>query len=434
MRVAFIRPNLIAQRSTDAMEPLAFAILAALSPPGTEHRLRDERVEPVSSGESPDLAAFSLDTYSARRAYDLAAAYRSKGVPVVMGGHHPTLVPEEAAEHADCVVVADAEAVWPQLLEDFQAGRLKKRYQGPGTTIPAGRLPDRGLFKGKGYGRLALVQFSRNCPHRCDFCSIPAFYGTGMRLRPKEDVIREVEALSGRPFFLVDDNLFGSKEAARELLEALVPLRSHWCCQLSMDAARDDGLMDLLAKAGCVAATIGFESLDRLNLEQMGKKPNLSQDYAEVVRRFHDRGVMVYATFVFGYDYDTQAAFDAVLEFCLRSKVCLANFNPLTPMPGTRLHKRLEEEGRLLFKKWWLDPGYRYGDAVFRPRGMAPEALAEGCFRVRREFNRFGSILLRGLNFKANSRTPLRAGLYLAANLVSRREIYRKQGAALGAA
>jgi radical SAM superfamily enzyme YgiQ (UPF0313 family) len=220
---------------------------------------------------------------------------------------------------------------------------------------------------------------------------------------------------------------------AEELFRALVPLKIRWSCQVSIDVASNDSLMRLLEKSGCTTAVVGFESLDDRNLRQMRKQWNVRHlDYETAVRKFHDRGIMIYASFVFGYDHDTVESFDRCIEFALRSKFYLANFNPLTPMPGAALYERLLAEHRLIHERWWLSPDYRYGQATFHPRGMMADELTEGCFRARREFNRCSSIVSRALDFGANCRDVYRLGLFAASNIVSRREIYRKQGKPLG--
>jgi radical SAM superfamily enzyme YgiQ (UPF0313 family) len=188
-----------------------------------------------------------------------------------------------------------------------------------------------------------------------------------------------------------------------------------------------------MSRSGCITALIGFESLNKDNLRQMKKQWNLQHgDYATAIEQFHARGIMLYATFVFGYDHDTPAAFEITLDFALRSRFALANFNPLTPTPGAPLYARLAAEGRLLYDRWWLDPHFCYGQATFHPRGMTADELTAGCFWARRQFNRYGAIFQRARNTQANSRSLSRLGIYLAANWISRREIYRKQGARLG--
>ena len=213
----------------------------------------------------------------------------------------------------------------------------------------------------------------------------------------------------------------------------MIPLKVHWACQVSIDVAQNGRLLDLMARSGCLAALVGLESLEERNLGQMKKRWNRDRgDYAAALAQFYERGIMVCGTFVFGYDYDTPALFDATLEFALRAKLALAQFNTLLPYPRTALYSRLQAEGRLTFDRWWLDPDFRFGQAMFRPRGMTAEALTEGCFRLRREFNRYSSILGRSLAPQTNCRTLYHLLAFLAANLISREEIYRKQGKALG--
>ena len=415
------------------MEPLVFALLAAQTPADVKLTLRDERLEPIPYDEPADLVAITVETYNARHSYQIAARYRQRGVPVVMGGYHPTFLPQEALQFADAVVIGDAEGVWEQVVRDARERTLQKVYRAPQPQPLAGLRVDRGIFRGKRYAPIPLVQYGRGCRYACEFCSIRAFYGTNLRQRPVREVVAEIEALDRRHIFLVDDNIFVDVPKAEELFRALVPLNIRWSCQISIDVAANDPLMRLLEKSGCTTAVVGFESLDARNLQQMRKSWNLRAfDFNTAVRKFHDHGIMIYASFVFGYDHDTVDSFEPCLEFALRSKFYLANFNPLTPMPGAALYERLSLEGRLLHDRWWLAPDYRYGEATFRPRGMTPDELTEGCFRVRRQFNRYSSILNRALDFAANSRDPYRLGLFAASNLVSRREIYRKQGRCLG--
>ncbi len=433
MKITFIRPNMQAARSNDAMEPLVFAILAGLTPPDVATTLVDERLEAIPYDAPTDLVALTVETYNARRAYQIAAEFRQRGVPVVMGGYHVTFLPEEALAYADAVVIGDAEGVWPQVVADARRGRLRPCYRQTEYPPLRGLRPERGIFAGKRYAPAALVQYGRGCRFACEFCSIHAFYGRHLRQHPVAEVVAEIERLNRKHIFLVDDNIFVNVPQAKALFRALIPLNIRWSCQISIDIANDEELLTLLEKSGCTTAVVGFESLDAGNLAQMKKRWNLKHgDYATSVRKFQDHGIMIYGTFVFGYDRDTPASFDISLEFALRSKFYLANFNPLTPMPGAKLYDRLRAEGRLLYDRWWLDPSYRYGQATFRPRGMTPDQLTEGCFRARRHFNRVGSILNRALDVRTNSRDPYRLGLHLASNFVSRREILRKQGQPLG--
>jgi radical SAM superfamily enzyme YgiQ (UPF0313 family) len=432
MRVAFVKPSMNGSRAADALEPTVFAILSALTPPDVGRALYDERLEEVPFDEPCDLAAISVDTFTARRAYQIAAEYRAHGVPVVMGGFHPTLCPEEATGHADAVVTGDAEEAWPRVVADARRGRLRRLYAG--GRPPFGKTGvDRGIFRGKRYGPVALVQFGRGCRNACDFCAIKAFYGGSLRQRAVEDVAREVRGLRGRHVFFTDDNIFAERERARQLFELLMPIGARWSCQVSLDVIGHRDVLELMARSGCRSVTVGFESFRPGSLRQMGKAWNLDHGgYAAVVRAFRERGIMVYGTFVFGYDGDTPATIETALDFALRERLFLANFNPLTPMPGTPLYRRLFREGRLSRPRWWLDPDYRYGQVPFHPRGMSAEELAAGCWRARTEFNRWANIARRAVDLRANLRDPRNALTFLAANVVSRREISRKQGLPLG--
>jgi radical SAM superfamily enzyme YgiQ (UPF0313 family) len=432
MKVTLIRPNLGDYRSSDAMPPLAMGILAARAP-HCDVTFYDEKAEAVPGDDRPDLAALSVETFTARRAYAIADAYRNRGVPVVMGGYHPTFLADEALEHADAVVIGDGEGSWERLLADFEAGRMQTRYSG-GSDAPLDDFRiDRSIYRGKNYRPVDLVQYGRGCRYACDFCSIHTFYGTSLRVRPLEGLIAEIESFStGRLLAFVDDNLYGRRSEFLALLDALTPLKRRWMSQISIDVARDEAVLDRLANSGCSFVLIGFESLNEDSLGQMHKSWNgVSGSYARVVRALHDRNIGVYGTFVFGYDADTKDSMERTLEFALESRLELANFNPLTPMPGSALYVRLLAEGRLLSPKWWIDPNYRYGEAIFEPRGMRPQELTDGVFEARRRFYGWRAIGRRVLQTDT-AFSPFRAGLTTIANLVSRREIYKKQRRQLG--
>jgi radical SAM superfamily enzyme YgiQ (UPF0313 family) len=434
MHITFIRPNLGDWRATDAMEPMVFALLASRTPNDVELAFYDERLESVPLDVETDLVAMTVETYTARRAYQIAAHYRRRGVPVVMGGYHPTLLAAEAARYCDALVIGDAEGVWERIVADARRRQLARVYRQERDLPIDGLKPDRGIFRGKRYAPVSLVQYGRGCRLACDFCSIHAFYKRRMVQRPVADVVAELERLPRRrPVFFVDDNLFSDVPTLTRLLEAITPLRLRWTCQTTIDVTRDQRLLDLMARSGCMLALVGFESLSEANLKQIGKKWNLRRgDYTTGIRRLHSRGIMIYGTFVFGYDDDRPESFERSVEFALESGFCIANFNPLTPTPGTALMERLAHERRLLHERWWLDPRFRYGDATFVPHGMTPQELTEGCWRARQSFYRYSSMARRVLAEPALYARPTRLGVLLASNLISRREIRRKQGSPLG--
>jgi len=433
MKIAFIKPNMFPEPSSDALQPLAFAVLAGLTSLKHEVRLYDERVEVLPETIDADIAAISVETFTARRAYQLASRLRRQGLHIVMGGYHSSFLPEESLLFCDTVLVGEAEDVWPLFLQDVEAGCAKKIYRSNEAPELKNILYERSIFKGKQYASIYPVQFGRGCRFACDFCSIHAFYPGEPRQRSVNEVIAEIESLGKKYIFIVDDNIAAYKEQAIEFFKALMPLKIRWISQASMDVTGDDEILDLMAESGCMALVIGFESLRTENLRRMNKSVNISENSPEAaIARLRQRGIMVYGTFIFGYDFDTSDMFEKTLNFAVQNKLALANFNPLMPTPGTRLYTRLEEEGRLLYRKWWLDNGFSYGDAMFRPRMMTPEELSQGCFDVRRKFNRFSTIIRRALDRKANAANLSNLAMFSMANFMSRKEIYRKQGACLG--
>jgi radical SAM superfamily enzyme YgiQ (UPF0313 family) len=432
MKLALIRPNLGPYQSSDAMPPLAMGILAARAD-GWQTVFYDEKAEAIPLDLDADIVALSIETYTARRGYQIADAYRARGATVVMGGYHPSFLPDEASRHADAVVVGDAEGAWERLLDDFLHNRLSARYTGNNSRSLSDFRIDRSIYRNKSYAPVEVVQFGRGCRFACDFCSIHSFYGPNVRSRGVCDVIAEIEALpKEKLLFFVDDNLFGRRADFQELLTELKPLKRRWACQISIDVARDEFLLDELAESGCRFVLIGFESLSPANLRQMGKRWNtVSGPYSDVVRALHRRGIGIYGMFVFGYDADTPEVFERTLEFAIESRLEVGNFNPLTPMPGSRLYDRLASEGRLLFPNWWVDPSYRYGEAIFEPRGMRPDELTEGVFDVRRRFYSWRSIGKRVIDCEVPF-SLFHRGMTSMANLISRREILRKQCRPLG--
>jgi radical SAM superfamily enzyme YgiQ (UPF0313 family) len=431
--LTLLRPAMGDFRSTDAVSPLSMAILAARTPKDVAVRFYDDKVEELPEDDRPDLVAITVETFTARRAYELAARYRSRGVPVVMGGYQPTFLPDECLAHADSVVVGDAEGSWETLLADFRAGTMRRTYAG-GNARPLDDFAlDRSIFAGKRYTPVFPVQYGRGCRFSCDFCSIRAFYGDDIRRRDPRAVADEIRRAGPRRLiFFVDDNLFNSRAALDELLAAIRPLGVRWSCQISIDVAKDEALLDRMAEAGCVFALIGFESLSEENLRQMRKPWNrVAGEYADVVAKLHARGIAVYGTFVFGYDGDTPDTIARSLDFALSSRLEIANFNPLTPTPGSPLYDRLAAEGRLLRPRWWLDPDWRYGEPIFRTRGIAPEDLARLCFDAKRKFYSWRSISRRVLGSDAGL-DWFRTGVVGLANVISRREVLRKQYRELG--
>ena len=277
MHVTLIRPDMghPADRlgvDESRMEPLQLGVLAALTPPDVEVALVDDRVEPIPYRRPTDLVAITVETFTARRAYQIAAEYRRRGVKVVMGGFHATLAPEEVAEHADAVYTGDAEGGWAEVLADAAAGRLRRRYDCASRgRAAAGCCRAASSSAARDYLPLTLVQFGRGCPHGCHFCAIGAFFGQRAHTRPVAEVVAELEAARARTVFFVDDNIVADRSAAKELFRALIPLKLRWVSQAAIDMTEDRELMDLMARSGCLGHVIGFESLDPANAARHGQ-------------------------------------------------------------------------------------------------------------------------------------------------------------------
>ena len=434
VKIAFIRPSMHGEMAKDAMQPLVFAIIKALTPKDVEISFFDERVESVPPNLEADVVAMTVETFSARRAYKLASLYRGRGMEVVMGGFHPTMRPDECLEYADAVIVGEAEDTWNTMVEDMKRNSLKDKYYSKNDADLSKVRYDYSVFEGKKYNRIGLVQFSRGCKFSCDFCSIHAFYKDSIRCKDTAVIVEEIKQMKEKYLFFIDDNLFADEGKSKELFKALIPLHKKWICQISIDAANDTDMLKLMKQSGCIMVLIGFESLDINNLKLMKKGANIKNiDYKKIISNIYDCNLMIYGTFVIGYDFDTVESVKDTVKFAIDNRFAIANFNPLMPMPGTALYERLKSENRLLHERWWLDESYKYGDAMLRPRNLTPSELTEGCKNARFEFNSYKNIFKRlFLGRKANANSIKNMAIFLLSNLISRKEIMAKQGKELG--
>jgi radical SAM superfamily enzyme YgiQ (UPF0313 family) len=383
------------------MEPLPIAVLAALTPKDVSIAFYDDRMEKIDFDRPADLVAIPVETYTAKRAYQIASEFRRRRVPVVMGGFHATLMTDEVKDYAEAVVVGEAEELWPHLIEDARVGRLKPIYQSNSQPDLGQVRYDRSLFRGRRYLRLGLVETGRGCRFPCDFCAVQTFFKRTARHRPIDAIVSEIASLKDEKklFFFVDDNFAADLSFARDLAEALAPLGIRWVTQMSINAAHDEAFLAALARAGCSGVLIGFESLDEGVLRAMKKRFNTMRGgFTAALANLRRHGIRVYGTFVFGYDGERADAFDEAAEFAMDHRFYLAAFNHLTPFPGTPLFARLKREGRLLYERWWLDERYGYNGIPFQPKTMAPDDIRQGCLRARRRFYTWKSIVRRAFD------------------------------------
>lgn len=446
MHITFIKPN-IGRPShglyvdEGRMEPLQIGVLAGLTPEHHELAFYDDRMEAIPYDRPTDAVALTVETFTARRAYEIGTAYHKLGVPVILGGMHVTLLPDEAAQYADAIVTGDAESVWHQVLQDLEQGRLQPRYDGPPAAGQIGGTPvDRQIFEGKGYLPVALLQFSRGCHFACEFCAISTYFCQRHYTRPVEEVVAEIKAQKRKLLFFVDDNIAADKDALKELCEALIPLKVRWVSQGSMDMLDDPELMRLLIRSGCLGFVIGFESLNEDNLKHMRKAPNRKRQgnpeaghYAEVIEELRSYGLQTWAAFTIGHEEDTVESIRATAAFAIRSKFTFAAYNVLMPYPGTPLYRRLEAQDRLLYGgHWWTHPEYRFNHAAFKPNRMTADELTEVGFECRKRFNTVSSIASRFFEPRTNLGSPYRAMTYLLYNPLFRKEVHKKQGLHFG--
>ena len=417
-----------------SMYPLNLAVIAGLTPDSHSVDFIDDRFEDIDYASPRDLVAISVETYTAKRAYSIAEEFRKRRIPVVLGGMHPTLMPEEARQHADAIVVGDSEQVWPGLLEDFIRNQLRKGYVAKTERrVLTHVAPRRDLFRGSKYLPIDLVETGRGCNFSCDFCAVTATHNRTYRTKQIEAIVQDVESLEGRNVYFVDDNFISDRRRTKELCRVLAPLRIRWASQGSVNMAEDTQLLEDLGKSGCFNMLIGFESLNRNTLELMGKGwATARRSYEEAIRKIRDHGITIYATFVFGYDADTKDDFKRTLDFAIDQKFAITAFNHLVPFPGTPLYARLKDQGRLLYDNWWLRDNGKFGEVVFQPKNMTPEELSQCCFEARELFYIGSSIFKRLMDFKTNAKDPITAGYLAWVNLFSRKEAKRRQGWPIG--
>lgn len=359
-------------------QPLTLTTLAALVPAelGAEVQLFDEGIAEVPGDLAADLVGITVITGTARRAYELAARFRRRGIAVVLGGPHVTLIPGDAAPHADAIVVGYAEDTWPELLRDFAAGALRSRYDQAATLDLANRpFARRELLPGRHYLTNNVFEATRGCVHSCDFCVVPVAWGKKPYQKPVADVVADIRQHGARKLIFVDLNLVADRGHAKALFTALIPLRVQWYGLATVLLADDPELLALAAQSGCRGLLMGLESISPENLRLSRKGFNTPEDYVRVVERLHAQGIALQGCFVFGLDHDGPEVFLKTAEFAVAAKIDLPRFAIVTPFPNTGLFKRLEAEGRLLTRDWDL---YDAQHVVFQPARMSVAELQQG--------------------------------------------------------
>jgi radical SAM superfamily enzyme YgiQ (UPF0313 family) len=359
-------------------QPLTLTTLAALIPPDLPHTVQciDEGIADVPLDLDVDLVGITVITGTARRAYELADHFRSRGVTVVLGGPHVTLIPDDAQPHADAIVLGYAEDTWPELLRDAVAGTLRPRYtMAPDLSLAGRPFPKRDLLPARRFLTNAVFEATRGCVHPCEFCVVPTAWGRKPFQKPVADVVEDIRRHGQRQVIFVDLNLVADRAYARELFTALIPLRVHWYGLSTVLLVDDPELLELCARSGCRGLLMGLESMSPANLKGTRKGFNSPDNYARVVERLHDHGIALQGCFVFGLDDDHPDVFLKTAEFAVQTKIDLPRFAVVTPFPNTPLYKRLDAEGRILTRNWEL---YDAQHVVFQPKHMSVDELQWG--------------------------------------------------------
>jgi radical SAM superfamily enzyme YgiQ (UPF0313 family) len=422
MKILLISPERERKKEEAFLFRLSFLNLpyvAAVTPPDVEVKIVDEALEKVNFEEKADLVGLTAQTPVAPRAYEIAKEFRKKGIPVVIGGVHASMLPEEALQHVDAVVIGEAEEVWPDLIDDLRKGKMKRIYQGDGFVNPSNLpLPRRELLNEKSYLPLKLLETTRGCPHRCDFCGVSKFFGFRYRNRPISEIDRELKALFQKgplmnpplknvlslfskdlPYFLkrrllyiIDSNVAGDRKFCLNLVSLLKEFDLLWYGHAPVSVAIDQKLLKGFSQSGCIALNIGFESFSIKNLQTMGKGFNQPSRYAEAVKRIHDQGIGIMGTFIVGLDDDDSGVFQRIIDFCIENKMDWALTFIMAPYPGTDSYLRLEKEGRIFCRDW---EKYDSLNAVYQPLLMSVEELEKGMRKVWKEVFSLTSIYKR---------------------------------------
>lgn len=399
MKIKMILPALTEAKSPfwrpikySLFPPLGLATLAAYCNDDDEIDLQDEHVEELFTDDDPQLVVIQVYITNAFRAYKLADHYRKKGAYVCLGGLHVTSLPEEAKVHADSIFLGPAEECWPRFLKDFKNHKAQKVYVSNERTIEYVPPIRRDLIKRQRYLVPNSIVVSRGCPYHCDFCYKDAFFegGKSFYTQKVDAALSEIDRLPGRHLYFLDDHLLGNQKFAAALFEGMKGMNRVFQGASTIDAILRGDLIEKAAEAGLRSVFIGFETLNNNNLSQSNKKQNIGKDYHQAIKRLHSLGVMINGSFVFGLDDDDENVFDRTVEWAVMNALTTCTFHILTPYPGTRLFKSMEEQGRILHRNWDL---YDTRQVVYKTIGLHEQELKNGYDKAYKNFYSWRNII-----------------------------------------
>jgi len=419
---------LISPRSSDKKSPVGFKvpqvalqIIAALTPENVKVSMVDEHISDIDFSKDYDLVGISIMTATAKRGYHLARTFKEKGSKVVFGGIHASVMPEEAINYGDAVVIGEAESSWLNLVEDFKQNTLKRYYQSKEPDLSTAPLPKRDSRIDRSVLGIKWPGFytTKGCPYDCEFCSVSSVYGKKIRTLPIPLVIKDIENANSKVFLSLDDNVAANPKYAKSLFKEMAHLNIEWGGQCTVTIAKDDELLQLCRKSGCRGLFVGLESVSTKSMSRMHKTLKSLKDNEDAIKKIQNTGIIFHPSFVFGFDDDTKAVFDDTLEFLYRNRITTATFNILTPYPGTRLYHRLKQEGRLISEDW---SHYNHYTVTFRPKNMTERELAEGYFFLKKEFYSLSNICRRITRLSEISYPGLAQFIYVIFNNIAGRQ------------
>jgi radical SAM superfamily enzyme YgiQ (UPF0313 family) len=390
-------------RSKFRVPSLVLELLASLTPPDWEVRITQEPFDKIDFDEPVDLVGITVVTNTANRAYDIADEYRRRGTKVVLGGIHPTILPQEALRHCDAVCSGEGETIWRDILQDFKDRKLRSVYKQDRTT----NLDDYPLINREQISRrrscffdIGTIETSRGCPYDCDFCSVSIIHGKKIRNRPVKPVLREMERIDNRILFFVDNNIISNIAYAKQLFREMAPLKKRWAAQATIAFARDRELVRLASDSGCFGLLVGLESVVEEGFQKYKKSLDSLEDLKEALKVLKGHGISVLATMIFGNDFDTKDTIRRTLDNLVKLDLITASLGILVPYPGTRLARRLEQEDRLLSKDWSL---YDINNLLFKPLNLSCEEFVEEMYNLRKKYFSLPSVTKRTVSHAGNS-------------------------------